>query len=64
MSIEEEEGKREEDTGAVQGTQGPSAYLSNHLFYLLFVSYFLLISYMTLSSYIVVNFWLYRVIFK
>jgi len=27
ISIEEEEGKREEDTGAVQGTQGPSAYL-------------------------------------
>ena len=39
MSIEEEEGKRDKDTGAVQGTQGPSAYLSNHLFYLLFVSY-------------------------
>ena len=32
MSIEEEEGKREEDTGAVQGTLGPSAsyiYIKN-----------------------------------
>ena len=48
MSIEEaEEGKKEEDTGVVQGTQGPSAYLSNHLFYLLFVSYFVFISYVT-----------------
>ena len=51
MSIEEEEGKREEDTGAVQGTQGPSAYLSNHLFYLLFVSYFVFISYVTKQLY-------------
>ena len=32
MSIEEEEGKKEEDTGAVQGTLGPSAsyiYIKN-----------------------------------
>ena len=39
MSIEEEEGKKEEDTGAVQGTLGPSASCVCTLYFVLHLAF-------------------------